>query len=453
MPVINTTTLFSTYSTQTLYRVQCGRFDRCTATLQPRTHHNQTMPILRDRRNKELDPSSKNADGLNYHGTKKSSQCYFSSAAAGRRPIIIIAVVIIVFVTSFQQQNTKTDVYVERVKAAHQVREGVQPFSIDPALLMKGDTRHMDAPFVWEHILRTGRQLMDDEKTRNGGVDPLKPLVAVEVGANTLSDAMQMASFGFETHSFEPSPRSFKKMGRRWTKSYKREIVEKIFLYNYAVGDADGGKILFDNSGSTGAAVLSEEAAAKKSFVAHVKTMTMDTFFSGKVQPDVGFQSSSSSLNGKIFAAKIDVQGFEPKVFDGMKDSIFQRKIHFILTEYDPMAVDEVNGFAKKCKESLSYISMMHEAGYRIYALKLVTHPKNERGWEDLKNITAHQNRPFSDAEEDCLNMHRLQNEIYKDLTFHVWTDFLAVSPDAPWPENVSELIGIIKRNENRAVK
>ena len=459
------------------------------------THHNHTMAILRDRRrHKNLDQSTINSDGLLNKQTNKSFQCNFSSpAAAGcRRLMIIIAVLMMVFFTIFQQQNNK-DVTVDRIKKP-QVRDGEvhSSFSIDPALLMdfgrtikwdannRANVTHleceavdsfmidpalkMDGGFVWSHILHTGRLLMDEEKTRNDGsvAHPFSftPLVAVEVGANTLTDAMEMASCGFETHSFEPSPRAFRKMKDRWTlkggdTTRRREIMKNIFLYNYAVGDADGGDILFDNSGSTGAAVLSQESAAKKEDVTRVKTITMDSFFSRKLQPDVALQLPSSALlDGKIFAAKIDVQGFEAKVFDGMKDSIFERKIHFILTEFDPMALDEVNGFAMKCTESLSYIRMMHEAGYRIYALKLVTHPKNKRGWEDLENIIVHQNRPFSDVEGDCLNMYRLQNEVYKSESWaHVWTDFLAVSPDAPWPKKVSSIISIIKENENEKKK
>ena len=420
--------------------------------------------LLRDRGKKKiLVPPLENDDGPSSLPKKNSSQRNFSSpitAAGRRRLMVIIAVLIVVFVTIFQQQNNK-DVTVDRLKA-HQVRDGeVQSsFSIDPALLMDFDRAiYVGSGLVWKRILKAGRLLMDEEKTRNdGGVAApidFTPLVAVEVGANTLTDALEMASFGFETHSFEPSPRAFQRMKQRWNlkESDKKDITKNIFLYNYAVGDADGGDVLFDNSGSTGAAVLAQEAATKKEDVKRVKTVTMDSFFSGKVQPDVALLQlpSSALLDHKIFAAKIDVQGYEPKVFDGMKDSIFERKIHFILTEFDPMALDEVNGFAKKCTESLSYISMMHEAGYRIYALKLVTHPKNKRGWKDLQSITPHQNRPFSDAKEDCLNIYWLQNEVYKSEPWaHVWTDFLAVSPDAPWPENgISKIISIIKENEN----
>ena len=113
------------------------------------------------------------------------------------------------------------------------------------------------------------------------------------------------------------------------------------------------------------------------------------------------------------------------------------------------MALDEVNGFKEKCTESLNHVRMLHDSGYRIYGLKLETHPKFEKAYyRGLKSEEVQRGRPFDDAEKDCLNMYRLQDEYYEkpEHKYHIWTDFLAVSPDAPWPENADTLIGRIEK-------
>jgi len=360
---------------------------------------------------------------------------------------------------SITDRSSRNQVH-EEVQSVAQRASG-NNFPINSALLK--ETRRLGyakQSYVWREILKSGQQLMSEAKDHNGGKD-VPAFVAVEVGANTLTDAMEMSHYGFETHTFEPSPLSFSRMKGRLSRisTDKPEIARKIFIYNYAVGDTDGGEILFDNSGSTGAAVVSKEEAAKSHRpIARVKTATLDSFFAGNVEPDVKLQPPSSDIGGEIFAAKIDVQGFEPKVFEGMKKTVFERKIHFLLTEHDPMALDEVNGFAEKCTESLNHLQMLHGAGYRIYGLKLETHPKFEKAYnQGLKSLEVQRGRPFDDAMKDCLNMYRIQDEYYEepDYKFHIWTDFLAVSPDAPWPEKSDFLINRIekgRRSNNSSV-
>eukprot|EP00816_Leptocylindrus_hargravesii_P004167 CAMPEP_0196805028 /NCGR_PEP_ID=MMETSP1362-20130617/4758_1 /TAXON_ID=163516 /ORGANISM="Leptocylindrus danicus, Strain CCMP1856" /LENGTH=352 /DNA_ID=CAMNT_0042177693 /DNA_START=264 /DNA_END=1319 /DNA_ORIENTATION=- len=343
----------------------------------------------------------------------------------------------LLFYFPFQQEESRDDVDISPLPG---LSYSGKKISIDPVLLEK-DPVHFDQKTIWQQILHCGQQLMMEAKNRNGGKD-VPALVAVEVGANILADAREMASFGFETHTFEPSPKAFEGMKTRYEKlkAQEPEIAKKVLIYNYAVGDTDGGEIFFDNSGSTGAAVVSEEEAAKShtTNIVRVKTATLDSFFAGEVEPDVKMQPPSSGTGGKIFAAKIDVQGFEPKVFEGMRKSISERKVHFILTEHDPMALDEVNGFTEKCTEALNHIRMMHDAGYMIYALKLETHPKFEKAQKALGTKGIQRDRPFDDLEKDCLNMYQLQDKYYEepDYKFHIWSDLLAVSPDAPWPEN-----------------
>jgi hypothetical protein len=58
--------------------------------------------------------------------------------------------------------------------------------------------------------------------------------------------------------------------------------------------------------------------------IIHVQSIRMDSFYHGL--------SLVKDIDDNIFAAKIDTQGYEPKLFEGMKETITKLKIQYILT-------------------------------------------------------------------------------------------------------------------------
>ncbi len=67
-----------------------------------------------------------------------------------------------------------------------------------------------------------------------------------------------------------------------------------------------------------------------------------DIVYDHKIKPTKSAGSSETKEDGsviafdKVFALKIDTQGYEPSVFAGLKKSIRAHKIQYIMTEYWP---------------------------------------------------------------------------------------------------------------------
>ena len=177
--------------------------------------------------------------------------------------------------------------------------------------------------------------------------------------------------------------------------------------------------------------------------------MTIDNFLGGNVAPDFGGAGLPVfTTNGKkqIFAAKIDVQGFEPQVFrgmNGMKHSIRERKIHFIMTEFWPKGINSMNGYSSKCEEATEFLCDLHYAGYSLFAAPIEAHPKSDPNGREQTAANKLDLR-FDDLKEDCLGLHRLEQKYpsQTNWTMGYWTDVFAVAPDAPLPSNPTTRFG-----------
>jgi len=289
---------------------------------------------------------------------------------------------------------------------------------------------------IWYRLLLEGQQLMIENQST-------KPLVVIEIGANDLIDATTAAKYGLEIHSIEPSPKAFKKMvngiQRRDVK-----IRDKIWLYNYLVGDEDDQTLFFDNSGSTGAAVLSEEEAKHHPAAAQVTSLKMDTFFQNAIKPTYN-SLPHSDFQEDIYAVKVDVQGYEPAVFHGMKNAIQSRKIQYILTEFDPSLIEQVNNYPDKCRQSIQFLTEAYQAGYIIYAGGLTTHANNPHSGVLGQEKKIRLGRPFEDLYQDCMFLYKLENGFFEEdkdkdkekeeYHHHYWTDYLLIAPGAPFPK------------------
>ena len=304
--------------------------------------------------------------------------------------------------------------------------------------------RYFGAHEYWKDILTEGQNL-NQENSGSVLYDNV-----VEVGANNAKDALYMAEKGFQTHSFEPSPPSFQNIKGALQAKSGESGTENIFIYNYAVGDTDGETVLFENNPSTGAHVVSEEDASGTD-VARVPTISIDKFLEGGVAPDFTTQKSPVAFQqqSKIYAAKVDVQGFEPFVFRGMKKVIQERRIPYIMTEWWPRGIETGGGnFEKKveekCELAMETMHLLHDAGYVLFATPLEAHPRltDANGLQHIK--LRKMNRRFDDLREDCLGIYDLEEKFpfTESNTYGYWTDVIAVSPDAPLPKTLMTNFG-----------
>ena len=339
-------------------------------------------------------------------------------------------------------------------------------------LMLKSETGY-GATEIWREILEEGQQLKKETNAGNGNgdVDGINksisadpPWTVIEVGANDAKQAIEIAKYGFNAHSVEPSPKSFQRMIDQVEKE-PLDIRERIFIYNAAAGDSSEGTIDFLNTGSTGDHVgggidswlmtkseVTPNVNAKNTV--KVKSIRMDSFFNNELKPDHN-ASPAKDVDGIVFAAKIDTQGFEPKVFEGMRQAVEQRKIHFIMTEFWPKGINLMNDYSEKCKEAIEYLYMIHDAGYILYSAPIMAHPRASGYWF-IKRLPNRRDRPFHNLKEDCLGMYKLE-EKFSDKDYHMgyWTDIIAVSPDAKLPRNPVSFFGeiVMKSMENAIIE
>ncbi len=174
----------------------------------------------------------------------------------------------------------------------------------------------------------------------------------------------------------------------------------------------------------------------KKSKMVEVPSLKLDDIIMyNKAKPEPkqlsGFESGSKLPKiSKVFAMKIDTQGFEPKVFAGLKQSIRNQRIEYILTEYWPKGM----GLYDKrdaCEVAVQLLETLIEAGYKLYALPIVVHGSiDDRAIHD--KLSDWEQRPLDDINADCQYLLDLEKE-FKNENYHIgyWTDILAIAPYA----------------------
>ena len=136
-------------------------------------------------------------------------------------------------------------------------------------------------------------------------------------------------------------------------------VGEFIHLYNVAAGGESSGMLDFVSSGGTGDHVgefdmwnmkpgkpPEDWPAAKKGKVVQIPSMKLDDIVYNKVKPNAikGLESGSNPPKiDDVWAIKVDTQGFEPKVFEGLKESIKDQKFQYVMTEYWPNGIGLLN--------------------------------------------------------------------------------------------------------------
>lgn len=166
------------------------------------------------------------------------------------------------------------------------------------------------------------------------GVD--NPVVCVDVGAFIGIVSMFMASrVGGKgvVHSFEPSPEIF----RRIKHNVEQGGHDNVTVNNLAVSDQSAQDILFDSSGTPGGHHIVHDAAASgQDNLTRISTVTLDSYL------------ESHGLS-KVHVLKIDAEGSDDKVLAGAAKALAERRISFIIGEYE--TGDMYTGIIAKLKE------------------------------------------------------------------------------------------------------
>ena len=295
---------------------------------------------------------------------------------------------------------------------------------------------------IWDDILNKGVKIME----KNGYKEHL---TIFEVGAHKAKQSLDAAKKLFHAHLIEPSPISFQKIERQMRDVVNNNPVlgEFIHLYNVAAGDESGSMLDFYTTGGTGDhigeynvwkmnkdPVPDEWPEEKKGKIVKIPSLRLDDIiYYNKVKPNEiqGLERGQNPpFTQNVWAVKVDTQGFEPKVFAGLKESILKNKIQYILTEYWPNGMGLLNDrMDNRCDLGVEMLSILVSAGYSLYALPAAHHPAggtNEIG----KYVNNWTNRPLNDAKADCQFLLDLEKKFPNpNYRMGYWTNILAVAP------------------------
>ena len=366
---------------------------------------------------------------------------------------------------------------------------------------------------VWLDLIRVGKQTMKARAQANTTNDKSQKLHVMEIGVHSVEQCLEAAKESFHSHCFEPSPLSFDRIRQQLKEKLELplqvqvqapvheheqvnndDIMKHLHLYNVAAGDTSGISLEFLHMGGTGdhigefdmwnmkaGPMPSDFPDDKKGEIIHVPSVRIDDVIlpvghQGQNQGQNKYQAvrPDSNVDGgpkgevqiidEVFAMKVDTQGFEFKVFEGMKESIKQHKIQYLLFEYWPKAMDLIAGAIDKsssinssggvsdgdngaagldrCEVAVNMLDMLVDAGYKLYALPLISHPSIVNSWEKFRILKKAPGRPLHDFREHCLFLRDGMEEQLMKLSSNdtggdsdggcqmgVWTDVLAVAP------------------------
>ena len=168
-------------------------------------------------------------------------------------------------------------------------------------------------------------------------------------------------------------------------------------LYKNAVSAKSGDFLTFSAIGGTGDHVSGVDIdAGKYKYLAkpnkaevQIETVALDDII-----------SSLPPEQQSIFLLKVDVQGHEASVFDGLTESLKAGKMRYILFEYWVDALDQArNNDFGTCSSVKDILMPLVDAGYELFDLSVLAHPK--AGNEVTRAYLGNYFRPLN-FEEHC---------------------------------------------------
>ncbi len=299
---------------------------------------------------------------------------------------------------------------------------------------------------VWEDLIKNGQEIMERDNYS-------KHLTVIEVGAQNENQSLLAAKAKFHIHCVEPSPSSFRSIQRVLQKKLRhaqdQESRQYIHLYNVAASDTSGQTLDFYSTGGTGDHVGEYDMwnmkpgkmpddwpEDKRGEMIQVQSIQLDDliYYNKVEQTKVKIFDTIPPKIDEVYALKVDTQGFEPKVFEGLKKSIQEHKIKYIMTEYWPKGMGLMgNSMDDPCKIAVKMFDILADAGYKLYALPMQVqgHPS---AWGFSKTIFHHianwKQRPLKDYRSDCQHILNFEKE-FPNPDYHMgyWSDVLAIAP------------------------
>jgi FkbM family methyltransferase len=295
----------------------------------------------------------------------------------------------------------------------------------------------LGAEQIWKALLKEGAAWVarSSQVSPQSTDDDTTAAVIMEVGMHSAKQCVEAAEVtSLPVHCFEPSPQSFARVQRSVQSLVSDEIRSRIFLYNQAASATSNGTVPFKTAGGTG-----DHVGSHNMWTMEKEDTTNNTEKGYQIIPvqQVRLDDVVSKL-GAVFLIKVDTQGFEPFVFLGLQESIRQQKIHYMLFEYWPKGMDFLaDRPLGECRIAVEQVLQpLLRAGYRLYALAVAAHPRAPVGWK-----VEIPRRPIDKIQNHCQWYHQVEQlHPSADYKMGYWSDILAVSPQAPLDEPVTDV-------------
>lgn len=174
--------------------------------------------------------------------------------------------------------------------------------------------RHLEDPF---HGLITARP----ELFQNGHI--------FDIGSNvgfTVSLFASVVSAEYQVHAFEPEPKNLNLL-KRFVR--KKKISSKVFINSFAAGNKTGEVDLIVNQmHHADHRVINSDSQLKNTSrnLISVPSITIDDYWKSLPEPR------------KVAFIKIDVQGYEAAVIEGMKELLTSQEDVIVALEFEPEA-------------------------------------------------------------------------------------------------------------------
>ena len=279
----------------------------------------------------------------------------------------------------------------------------------------------------------------------------------MEVGMHSAGQSIHGATRNLQVYGIEPSPKSGQTIIKQLSNPRNQQASKNIRFYQMAAGATTGLDLDFTSEGSTGDHVgggidiwtmtklppASSTAYQKERNKVTVKSVAIDDIIlSNNIPPTHTFAEENPKIHEKedqdhnnFFIVKIDTQGFEPSVFAGLKKSIQQHRIDFIITEYWPKGIDFMNdSLSDPCVKPVQMLQFLASNGYKLFANMNVSHPgkENPTAAKSYINDFSLNGIPFHDLKAYCMWFYDIEKKFPSDAyKMGYWTDILAVSPKA----------------------
>ena len=344
------------------------------------------------------------------------------------------------------------------------------------------DLPDISAEYVWDQLLiEASFSVSSSSSSSTSRHRDNTTIIVMEVGMHTARQCIQAARLGLIVHCVEPSPKSFARVQSSvatFLSSQEEEQEEElnpeeegkeeapshgtrshshpshhhhyphsmIHLYNRAASSESGHDLPFVGAGSTGDHVgdydmwnmqpgppVDPALLAKQGTTILVPTIRLDDIIANvTTTTNKRTATTSSSLSSSvspfvqtdpsIYLIKVDTQGYEPFVLQGLSHSFATKQVQFVLMEYWPRGMDLISSSSSNsrssnsndanndrtkndhtksnaCTASTEVLRQLVQYGYTLYALPPSTHPRAPIGAQQYIKENYFRRRDITEKE------------------------------------------------------